>query len=291
MSVSTVSTSTGLIAVAQMCSTNDREKNFQTVESIISKATTDFGSILKLVCLPESFDFIGESGKVHHEGLDGSLFMRYRELAKKYKVWVSYGGFHEGIPDDEEHRTYNTHVIVNDKGEIVASYRKLHMCVVQNEEGTTDEGENIKPGQDIVVCDSPVGKLGLSICYDVRFSELYISLRKMGAEVILIPAAFYLETGINHWSVLLTARAIETQCFVIAAAQIGSHNDSRVSYGKSLVVCPWGTVVACCNDSNPTYTISNIDLDRVKDARSRIHCFEHRRVEIYGDVGAKFVSK
>jgi len=274
-----------------MCSTDDREKNFNTCETIISRATSDFGHLLKLVCLPESFDFIGDSTKIHHDGLDGELFMRYRGLAKKYKVWVSYGGFHEGIKDDEERRTYNTHVIVDDKGEIVATYRKLHMCMVTNEEGTTDEGEKIKPGNEVVVCDSPVGKLGLSVCYDIRFAELYISLRKLGAEVILIPAAFYLETGINHWEVLLTARAIETQCFVVASAQIGSHNEDRMSFGKSLVVCPWGNVISCCTDSNPTFVVSNLDMDRVKDARTRIHSFEHRRPEVYGDIKGENIPK
>lgn len=287
MSVSTISTSNGLIAIGQMCSTDDREKNFSTVETIIQRATSDFNPLLKLVCLPESFDFIGDSTSVKHDGLDGPLFTRYRELAKKYKVWVSYGGFHEGIKEDPDHRTYNTHVIVDDKGEIKATYRKLHMCVVASEEGTADESKTIKAGSEIVVCDSPVGKLGLSICYDVRFAELYVSLRKLGAEVILIPAAFYTETGVNHWEVLLTARAIETQCFVVASAQIGAHNKERTSFGKSMVICPWGNVVACCADTSPTFTVSNLDLDRVEDSRSKIHSFKHRRGEIYGDVGAR----
>ncbi|PRP79172.1 nitrilase 1 [Planoprotostelium fungivorum] len=277
--------------VGQMCSTDDREKNFSTVEEIVKRATSDFGGILKLVCLPESFDFIGDSTKVHHDGLDGPLFTRYKELAKKYNIWISYGGFHEGIANDPTYKCYNTHVIVDNEGQIKATYRKMHMCVVSSENGTSDESEMVKPGDQMVVCDSPVGKLGLSICYDIRFPELYVSLRKMGAEVILIPAAFMIETGINHWQVLLTARAIETQCFIVAAAQIGEHNDSRMSFGKSLVVCPWGNVVACCVDSNPTFTITNIDLDRTKDARKKSPCYDNRRPDVYGDVGAKELPK
>jgi len=267
-----------------MCSTDDREKNFNTVETVMERATRDFGPLLKLICFPESFDFIGDTASMHHDGLDGPLFTRYRELAKKYKVWVSYGGFHEGIKDSPTHKTYNTHVIVDDQGNIKATYRKLHMCVV----GDVDESETVESGDSMVVCDSPVGRLGLSICYDIRFAELYVSLRKMGADVILIPAAFYLETGINHWEVLVRARAIETQCFVVASAQIGEHNKERTSFGKSMVVCPFGTVVACCEDFNPTFTITNLDLDRVKDSRKKQQCFQHRRVEVYGDVGAKF---
>jgi predicted amidohydrolase len=131
-----------------------------------------------------------------------------------------------------------------------------------------------------------VGKLGLSICYDLRFPEQYVALTKLGAEVLLIPAAFTATTGKAHWETLLRARAIENQCYVAAAAQYGVHNIRRHSHGEAMIIDPWGAVVARCSDG-VGIAVADVDLDYLADVRGRIPCPQHRRPEVYGDVGSR----
>lgn len=189
--------------------------------------------------------------------LSGALFTAYRALAAEHGIWISFGGFHEqpitspaapargGSPnvDHDDTRIRNTHVIVDAAGEVAAAYRKVHLFDVNIPDGPQlRESRSTAPGADLVTCEhSPIGCLGLSVCYDLRFPEVYSALRDRGAEVLLMPSAFMVKTGQAHWHTLLRARAIETQCFVVAAAQCGAHNPRRSSYGHSLVVDPWGS--------------------------------------------------
>jgi len=270
------------IGLGQLTSTTDLQKNFENCSLLADKASKHG---VDLLCFPECFAYLGEPGGAIFkiaEPLDGPLFNRYRSLAKEKGIWISYGGFHETNPQDDKH-VFNTHVIVDNQGEIKATYRKLHLFKVDIKDGPSlDETAVVSKGKEVVVVDSPVGKLGITTCYDVRFPELYGILRTMGAQVILVPSAFTLPTGRDHWEVLLRARAIETQCYVAAAAQYGIHNPKRTTFGRSLVADPWGTVISCCPDTSPTLTIAEIDHSRIEKVRESMPVFSHRRNDIYG---------
>lgn len=201
-----------------------------------------------------------------------SIIDELRYIAYKSKLWISGGGVHTKVltnhqyatstskvtttttttftnPDTiigTENKIYNTHVIIDDKGKIQAFYHKIHLFDVSLPDKKVElrESNTTSPGTKLVVCDSPVGKLGLSICYDLRFPEMYVELvQKHGAQVLLMPSAFTVPTGKAHWHALLRARAIENQCYVIAAAQVGKHNEKRESYGHSLVYGSWGELL------------------------------------------------
>ena len=273
-----------LLAVAQMTSTNDIEKNLATVGDLVARAVARGARVLSL---PECFAFVGESdGEVLRvmEPLSGPLLTRYRALAHEHRLWLSLGGFPERGPDDA--RSYNTHVVVDDEGEIAATYRKLHLFDVEIGVSRYLESGAVARGDDVVTADSPVGKLGLSICYDLRFPELYLSLAQLGAEVLLVPAAFTLTTGKEHWEALLRARAIENQCYVAAAAQTGRHNPRRDTFGHAMIIDPWGTVVATCSDGTGI-AVADVDSSFIGAVRQRIPVWRHRRADVYGAVGAK----
>lgn len=191
-------------------------------------------------------------------------------------------GFAELGPDPD-HR-YNAHVIVDAAGQIRSSYRKIHLFDVNIPNGPLlMESKTAAPGGEIVAADSPIGRLGVTVCYDLRFPELYSKLRyEMGAQVMLVPSAFTRPTGAAHWEVLLRARAIETQSYVIAAAQCGDHSEKRQSYGHAIIIDPWGEVLAKLEDPENGVGIATaeIDLDRLEDVRTRIPVETHRRPDL-----------
>lgn len=199
------------IAVAQMTSVGDVERNYSTVAKLVSEAATAGASML---CLPENFHFLGTSfteSLAIAEPLDGPSMRRYADLARQYNIMLSLGGFQEKGPDLEH--LYNTHVVIDNKGHIVAQYRKIHLFNVDVPGGPIlMESRFTAPGKGLIVCESPVGCLGLSTCYDVRFPQLYQRLAwELGAQTLLVPSAFTVATGKAHWEVLLRARAIECQ--------------------------------------------------------------------------------
>lgn len=183
-----------------------------------------------------------------------------------------------------EERIFNTHVIVDDSGNIRAKYRKIHLydCPMV---GLVESKQAI-PGNEVVACDSPVGRLGVTICYDVRFPELYQQLTFVhGAEVLTVPSAFACKTGKAHWETLMRCRAIECQCYVIAAAQVGLHNtdgNNRMSHGHSIVVNPWGDVIEDLGSEATGLSVFEVDLDLVQSVRSNMPMHLHRRYDIYG---------
>lgn len=233
-----------------------------------------------MLCFPESFSFIGandgDSVKIA-EPLDGPIMQQYQSLARESKIWLSLGGFQE--KGSEEAHICNTHVVIDDAGNIRSTYRKIHLFDVDVPGGRSyKESSFTEPGKDIVALDSPVGRLGLTVCYDLRFPELYQQLRfQHEAQVLLVPAAFTKITGQAHWEILLRARAIETQCYVIAAAQAGKHNDKRESYGDTLIIDPWGTVVGRLPDRVSTgIAVADIDLSLVDSVRTKMPIAKHR---------------
>jgi len=232
----------------------------------------------------------------NHDG-DVSILQGLRTIARTSGLWISGGGMHEsGAPPAMIHNTndfsassaasssaavaapsrvYNTHIIIDSNGRFVKSYRKIHLFDVslplQNIH--LHESATTAPGSTLVVCDSPLGRLGLTTCYDLRFPELYTALTKdntadndggSGAEIVLVPSAFTIPTGKAHWHTLLTARAIENQCYVLAAAQYGRHNEKRESYGHSLAIDPWGEVLADAGG------VGDFIVDRKESATMRL---------------------
>ena len=268
------------IAVGQMCASSDVEKNFEVVADLCSQAK-DRGCAM--LFLPECFAFIGVKGTdalAVMEPLDGPLLGRYRELAAKHRLWLSLGGFPETGPDRGDRR-FNVHVIVDASGEIRASYRKIHLFDVDMGDVNGPvlmESRTAAAGETLVTCDSPAGKLGLTVCYDLRFPEMFARLRyELGCEMMLVPSAFTKPTGQAHWETLLRARAIETQSYVVAAAQAGAHSEGRASHGHAMVVDPWGKVVAELDGEETGIAVADVDLGYLKDVRSRIPVETHRR--------------
>ncbi|KAJ1948420.1 Carbon-nitrogen hydrolase, partial [Linderina macrospora] len=271
-----------LAAVAQFCGQLDMQKNLQTCISLINGAAQRGA---KMVFLPEASDFIPERRDhtaQQAQPLDGPFMKEIQQAAKDNNIWVSIG-IHEqqaisGHP-------YNTNAVVSDEGVLTQVYRKLHLFDVSVKDGprmaesqTTTRGDQIT---DPV--DTPVGKLGLAICYDMRFPELAQQLRHRHAQVLCYPSAFTEPTGAAHWEVLLRARAIETQTYVVAAAHVGKHNSKRSSYGDAMIVDPWGSVIARCsrNSNEPAIAVGEINLEFLDKCRSDIPVFTHKRPDVF----------
>ena len=210
--------------LVQMTAVNDVGANFAACSKLVEEACAKSAQI---VFFPECFSFIGAAAgeaQAVAEPLSGPILARYRELAKQHSVWLSLGGFQERV--DGEERIYNTHVVIDGGGEIRATYRKIHLFDVPMV--NLVESRQALAGSELVAVDSPAGRLGLTVCYDLRFPELFQKLTFVhGARVLLVPSAFAVKTGEAHWETLLRARAIETQCYVVAAAQAGQHNTGR----------------------------------------------------------------
>ncbi|XP_047445579.1 deaminated glutathione amidase isoform X2 [Mugil cephalus] len=270
-----------LAAVCQVTATPDKEANFSACKQLVEEAKERGAS---MVFLPEAFDYIGSSREETlslSESLEGDTISRYTQLARKLAVWLSLGGFHErGHNWETDRRIYNSHIIINDRGDIMSVYRKSHLFDVElPEKGVSlkESGFTI-PGPSLVSpVQTPIGKVGLGICYDLRFPELSLALQTHGAEIITYPSAFTVATGAAHWEVLLRARAIETQCFVLAAAQVGRHHEKRSSYGHALAVDPWGEVLGDCGGEKPGVVLVEVDLEKVRRTRRNMPVQQHRR--------------
>lgn len=269
--------------MCQLTSTSDREKNYSVCEELIKSAKSRGA---KVVFLPECFDHVGESKEQSvqlAESLDGPLMNKYRNLASSNSLWLSLGGFHEKGSEDEK-RVYNSHVLIDSSGEIVSVYRKVHLFDIDAPGVRLKESDYTIQGNHVVSpVSSPVGKIGLGICYDLRFPEFSLSLVKAGAEILTYPSAFTVPTGMAHWESLLRSRAIESQCYVIAAAQTGRHNPKRTSYGHAMVVDPWGCVVACHGEGTGII-LAEIDTNYIEKVRREMPVWFHRRPELYGAV-------
>ncbi|KYR02090.1 nitrilase 1 [Tieghemostelium lacteum] len=276
------------IGMIQICSLNNKETNFQKCKNLIDKMLMKEGKV-DLICLPENFAFIG-GGNYQMESRDNAEFIdqpdgiisRYQKIAKDNRVWLSLGGFHEKIKNNPE-MIRNCHLIIDSDGTVVSQYHKMHLFDVDipSKGVKMTESKVVERGNDIVVVpNTPVGTLGLSVCYDVRFPELYVSLVLKGAQVILVPAAFMKATGQAHWKPLLQARAIETQCYVVAAAQCGQHHAKRESYGHSLMINPWGEILQELPDQED-YAICEIDHDLISTVRQNIPVQQHRQPSNY----------
>jgi len=200
----------------------------------------------------------------------------FRALAARHKIWLLIGSL--AIALEEEDRLANRSFLIGPDGAIVATYDKIHMFDVSVEDGQTyRESKSYRAGDTAIVAKTPLASFGLTICYDLRFPPLYRALAQAGANIITCPAAFTKVTGEAHWHTLLRARAIETGAFVLAPAQGGTHEDGRQTYGHSLIVSPWGDIIAELTDNEPGILIADIDLDEVTSARTRLPSLKHDR--------------
>lgn len=264
------------VGAVQLCSTDDLAANLATCRALVRTAVEDGA---QLVVLPECFPFLGRTERdklATAEGIEGGpVTSMLRELASQHGIWLVGGGMPERVPGDDR-RTYNAAVLIDPSGGELARYRKIHLFDVDIPGGATlRESDATAPGDQLVVAEIGGARVGLSICYDVRFPELYRRLvLDRGAEVLLVPAAFTAHTGAAHWHLMLRARAVENQTWVVAAAQWGRHNEKRQSFGHSMIVDPWGTVVAERPEGDGV-VVATLDGATVADRRTQMPCLSH----------------
>ena len=266
------------IAAVQMNSGADKEANLRAAEGLIDQAAEWRP---RIIALPEYFNFLGpsEAHEVNAEPIPGSTIERLAERARKHGVYLHCGSLLERSA--RPGKFYNTSVVLNPQGDIVAHYRKIHLFDVEVAgHVSAQESSTIEPGDEIVTLDLDSVRFGLSICYDLRFPELYRILALLGAKVLFVPAAFTMFTGKDHWEVLLRARAIENQAFVVAPAQVGKHPPNGVSYGRSMIVDPWGLLLAQAGDS-PDVIVSDLSLEALARVRRDVPSLRNRRPSSY----------
>lgn len=272
------------VAVIQLSSQDDVAANLARVRELVLEAGR-CGA--ELVALPENFAFMGEESKKRDiaESLDadppGPILLALRLAARDARVWLVAGGMPERSDDPD--RPFNTSLLFEPDGRLVSRYRKVHLFDVDLPDGTKLlESAATTAGSEPVVNEiggragRPVS-LGMTICYDLRFPELYRKLGERGVRIVTVPAAFTLTTGKDHWHVLLRARAIENQVFVLAPAQHGKHPRGRQTYGKSLIVDPWGDVLAQCAEGEGI-AYARLDFAAQDRVRASLPCLTHRRI-------------
>lgn len=260
-------------AIVQMNSGNNREENLFRAGELVARAAAGGANI---VALPENFAFMGEQGDENKTGesLDGPIISRAQEIADRESIFLLAGSFPE--KSTTPGKVYNTSILLGPRGEIIAAYRKIHLFDVKISGGEYHhESKRVIPGQKAVVADTSLGRMGLTICYDLRFGGLYQHLADLGALIIFSPAAFTEQTGKAHWEILMRSRAIENQVFMIAPAQHGRHPDRRTTYGHSMIVDPWGTILAEIPEGDGI-ALAELDLERQDDIRKAIPCLKHK---------------
>jgi predicted amidohydrolase len=271
------------VAVIQLSSQDDVAANLGRVRALVAEATA---AGAELVALPENFAFMGDEAKKREVAEStgnepGPITRAVMELARAQASWIVAGGMPEA--SDDPARPYNTSLLVAPDGRVVARYRKIHLFDVDLPDATHKESGATHPGSGPVVAEiatraGDLGvKLGMSICYDLRFPELYRALVGAGARIVTVPAAFTVPTGKDHWHVLLRARAIENQVFVLAPAQHGRHPKGRTTYGKSLIVDPWGDVLAQAPEGEG-FAVARIDFAAQDRVRATLPALQHRRL-------------
>ncbi|GAC1423335.1 MAG: carbon-nitrogen hydrolase family protein [Ktedonobacteraceae bacterium] len=266
-------------AVIQLNSRSHVTENMSVVEQSLDRAAM-LGA--QFVALPEYWTYLGPytGFEAAAQTLSGPAITLLQAKARQHKMIVHGGSIvekHSTLTD----KFYNTSVLINREGEIVAQYHKIHLFDVDLANGEKHyESERIIPGDQVVTAEVDGVRFGLTVCYDLRFPELFRSLALQNAHILLVPAGFTLHTGRDHWEVLLRARAIENACYVVAPAQIGRYQADRQCFGRSMVIDPWGLVLAQAQDM-PTVIVTEIDLSQIERVRAQIPSLQHRRPDIY----------
>lgn len=265
------------VAAIQLNSTSDLAENLKRARELVVQAR-DRGA--ELVTLPEHFAYMGpeDQNPPSAQPLNGPLVREFGALAKELNIFLLLGSFPETTEPNLP--SYNTSVLLGKDGLIVAAYRKIHLFDVDLPGGPTyQESRFIAPGKEVITTPLPGTPftVGLTICYDLRFPELFRALVEKGADLICLPAAFTLATGRDHWQALIRARAIENQAYVVAPAQWGQHSPGRRSYGRSLIVDPWGVILAQGPDSEG-FILAHLDHTRLVKLRQEMPCLQHRQL-------------
>lgn len=260
-----------IAACIQMNSGDNAALNAKAAEDAVRDAAAHGA---ELITLPENALFMQAPGKGQHPSCEGTI-AKLGGLASELGVWILLGSVQVPAPGG---KAFNRSLLINNKGAIVARYDKIHLFDVTLANGETyAESDRIAPGSDAVLAQTPWGKLGLTVCYDVRFPQLHRALAQAGATIITVPAAFTYTTGSAHWHVLLRARAIETGCFIVAPGQCGMHPGDRRTYGHSLIIAPWGEILAEGSESDPGIVYATLDMDKVDEARGMVPSLQHDR--------------
>ena len=272
-----------VVACIQMASGPNVGANLLEAERLIEEAVSQQA---RLVVLPENFALMGktEQDKVMHREADGNGTIQsfLAEQSARHGIWLVGGT----IPMEATHenKVRATCLVFNDRGEQAARYDKIHLFdveLIDSDEQYT-ESETIEPGDQVVVVDSPFGRMGVAVCYDLRFPELFRQQLQAGMEILVLPSAFTAITGRAHWEVLVRARAIENLCYVIAPDHGGYHLNGRETYGHSMIVDPWGTILNSLS-RGPGVVCADIELGRLNNARRNFPSIEHRRLQCLND--------
>lgn len=268
------------VAAAQFCASSNIQVNLENCLKLISEAKEQ-GSCA--IFFPEASDFIANNNAEAKEisRKSGCFITKIREEAFSKNISIGIG-FHEKIENMDQ--LYNTYLYISNEGNILGKYRKIHLFDVDMKDGPslkeskyTKEGDSICPP-----IATPFGLLGLMICYDIRFPEISQTLRLKGAQILTYPSVFTVKTGQAHWETLIRARAIETQCYVIAPGQVGEHNSKRSSYGNTMIVSPWGEILSQCgNRPGPLVCCAEIDLNYLEGIRKSMPVENHRKPNTY----------
>src|SRR4051794_31894217 len=266
-------------AAVQLNSDADKERNLATAEGLIRAAAADGAH---LIVLPEKFNVLGTHEHYEHgaESLDGQTITWGRELARELSIDLVAGSIVERREGRE--KLSNTCVHISPDGDIRAVYRKIHMFDVVVGDTEYKESASEEPGTEIVLSElADTEPLGLTVCYDLRFPELFRILAVKGATVVTLPAAFTKITGEAHWEILIRARAIENQVFMVAAGQVGTHPEDKQSFGNSMIVDPWGQVLARMTEDTPGYCVADLDFERQHEVREKIPSLANRQAAAY----------
>lgn len=262
-------------AVLQITASANIFDNLKRTDKYFAKAKS---SGAKLILLPENFGFMGlkegDKLKIAEEDGNGLMQEHISRLCKKFKIWCIAGT----IPiKSTNNKIFSRSIVFDEYGAKVAQYDKIHLFDVKiNQTETHNESDATSPGTSLVVVDSPIGKIGLTVCYDLRFPRLYQDLSDKGAEIITVVAAFTAITGKAHWEPLLRARAIENFVYMLASDQTGKHENGRHTYGHSMIIDPWGKIVSKITKGEGLI-VSEIQTAKIKECREKIPIFEHRK--------------
>ena len=269
------------IAAVQMVSTPRVATNLDAARALVARAAAEGA---RIVVLPEYFCFMGLADRdklaVAEDPGDGPIQRMLAETAREHGVWLIGGTLPLAVAKASDgasvDRVMNADLVFSPRGELAARYDKMHLFAYDNGRERYDEGRTLRAGTAPVAFDADGWRVGLSVCYDLRFPELYRAMMRPPCDLLSVPSAFTHTTGAAHWEVLLRARAIENQCYVVAAAQGGVHENGRRTFGHSLVVDPWGEVVAC-RDEGEGVVVAELTRERIDAVRRQLPALEHRR--------------
>lgn len=261
------------VALVQMDSQQDNEENLRKMEERTSEAAQHGAA---LVVFPETVEYIGPDMAGHASLVPGNITERFSDMARKNGVWLHAGS----ITEKHEKKARNLSMLFSPEGRCVASYRKLHMFDVTVEDGPSyRESDEILPGETVCLADTDLGRLGISICYDLRFPQVYRLMADHGAEMLIVSANFTDSTGEAHWEPLLRARAIENTCYVLACGQCGQKPAFK-AHGHSMVIDPWGRILAEAGDKEEII-YAEISSEVLKKTRNQIPCLQNQREDLY----------